>query len=535
MHATVSDILAIPAVRATSPVLLGGSKYLDGAVRWMHTTDGTDLAGLLKGGEMILTAGEAITGSPEAAAEYFAGLVRNGASGVMVSLLHGDEHAKLVLRAASGSAGLPVILLRDRVPFVDLTEAVHRVLLSIDRGDGPETDLVRLIDRLSVESASPTEILRRTSELLLAPVVYEDLHHGVVAYATAGLQTERLLENWANRSRSVSSAAGITTGDWLQVNYREREETVGRLVVPMRLPGPQPQAILERAAQVLELCYANLGRSYDVRFRAPVGAFEELRVSGFMSEASARLRAEASGIAAAAEYVPLAVVRAAAPAHAADAAAGSGPVLDALYRAAAERGVPLLACELSADAIGVVVGVPAGKEARDVLQSLARAADLGADGALSAGEWSVGIGPSAAELQASIDAGVDEARAVAEAAIGVEPRLVPYATVGDVRLRRLLRSMSDEARIRSFVDESLAELKAEGNDTLRILRAYIELNGNIAEVARAVYLSRPSVYARLNRIEAVIGSSLGSADTRTGLYVALLADANGETGASGSS
>lgn len=124
---------------------------------------------------------------------------------------------------------------------------------------------------------------------------------------------------------------------------------------------------------------------------------------------------------------------------------------------------------------------------------------------------------------------------MAEAAIGVEPRLVPYATVGDVRLRRLLRAMRDEARIRSFVDESLAELKAEGNDTLRILRAYIELNGNIAEVARAVYLSRPSVYARLNRIEAVIGSSLGSADTRTGLYVALLADANGETGASGSS
>lgn len=530
MQPTVSDVLGIPAVRAAGPAVLGGGEFLTRPVRWLHTTDGTDLSGLLKGGEMILTAGESFTGTIWEALAYFENLVENGASGVMVSLLSDRVEAKSVLREAARTAGLPVILLRDRVAFVELTEAVHRVLLATDRDETPSREPMRLIDQLSVESASPAEVLRRTAELLLAPVVYEDARHRVVAYATGGIPRDRLLADWTARSRGVAGGAVEAAAGWQQVDYREKDQPLGRLVVPVPLTDPSAPAILERAAQVLEHCYANLAGAPDARFRAATGAFEELRENAFADEASARLRADAAGVALAELYVPI-VLRRETPA---DAAARPDPdadgMLGAAYSAARDAGVSIFGTALSETAVGGVIGVADGDGKGALLDGLAAELDRATGAALADGRWVMAVGPSGASLVDAATVGIDEAHSVAEAAAGRTTHSAPYVTAGDVRLRRLLRSMSGEPLLREFTEESLAALRAEAPECLGILRTYIELNGNIAEVARAVFLSRPSVYARLNRIEEIVGASLGSVDTRMGLYVALLADEYAESG-----
>lgn len=525
MQSTVADVLEIPAVRSADPIVLGGGDLLARPVRWLHTTDGTDLSGLLKGGEMILTAGESFTGTIWDAMAYFENLVENGASGVMVSLLSDRVEAKSVLREAARTATLPVILLRDRVAFVELTEAVHRVLLASDQDEAPSSAPIRLIDQLSVESASPAEVLRRAAELLLAPVVYEDTKHRVVAYATGGIPRDRLLADWATRSRGAAGGASEPTAEWQRVDYREGEQPLGRLVVPMPLTDPLATAILERAAQVLEHCYANLAVAPDARFRAMTGAFEELRDNAPPSEASALLRAEAGGIAPAELYVPVVLLRAETPTDAAARAeTDADGMLAAAYGAAREAGTPLACAVLSATAVGGVIGVSGGSDRGDSLERLASELDALTNGALSGGTWVMAVGRGGESLVDAVTGGVDEAHSVAEAASGRSIPSALYVTAGDVRLRRLLRSMSGEPLLREFAEESLADLKAEAPECLGILRTYIELNGNVAEVARAVFLSRPSVYARLNRIEEIVGASLSSVDTRMGLYVALLAD-----------
>ena len=50
----------------------------------------------------------------------------------------------------------------------------------------------------------------------------------------------------------------------------------------------------------------------------------------------------------------------------------------------------------------------------------------------------------------------------------------------------------------------------------------LECGGNKAEAARRANLSRPALYARIARIESVLGVSLEDADSRLAVHVALL-------------
>ncbi len=58
---------------------------------------------------------------------------------------------------------------------------------------------------------------------------------------------------------------------------------------------------------------------------------------------------------------------------------------------------------------------------------------------------------------------------------------------------------------------------------LDVLAAYLAAGGNKAEAAKSSHLARPTFYERLRRIERILGTDLGSAESRTSLHVALLA------------
>ena len=61
-----------------------------------------------------------------------------------------------------------------------------------------------------------------------------------------------------------------------------------------------------------------------------------------------------------------------------------------------------------------------------------------------------------------------------------------------------------------------------------VLAAFLATGGNKAAAARNSHLARPTFYERLHRIEAILGTDLSSAESRTSLHVALLAlDASG--------
>jgi purine catabolism regulator len=54
------------------------------------------------------------------------------------------------------------------------------------------------------------------------------------------------------------------------------------------------------------------------------------------------------------------------------------------------------------------------------------------------------------------------------------------------------------------------------------LGQYLDSGGNKAALARSGYLSRPTLYARLARLEELLAVDLDDAESRTSLHVALL-------------
>jgi purine catabolism regulator len=61
------------------------------------------------------------------------------------------------------------------------------------------------------------------------------------------------------------------------------------------------------------------------------------------------------------------------------------------------------------------------------------------------------------------------------------------------------------------------------------LLAYLDAGAAVSAFARAVQLSRPAAYARLDRLRSLLGADLGHARTRLSLHLALLALDRGTT------
>jgi len=101
----------------------------------------------------------------------------------------------------------------------------------------------------------------------------------------------------------------------------------------------------------------------------------------------------------------------------------------------------------------------------------------------------------------------------------------PFYRLADLRLRGLLHLLRDDPRVQTFVERELGPLLASEPDTslLDVLAAYLAAGGNKAEAAKSSHLARPTFYERLRRIERILGTDLGSAESRTSLHVAMLA------------
>jgi purine catabolism regulator len=55
MTLTFGDVLLKSSLRSANPAVLSGQISLDHSVRWVHSTDLYDIAGLLRGDEVLLT------------------------------------------------------------------------------------------------------------------------------------------------------------------------------------------------------------------------------------------------------------------------------------------------------------------------------------------------------------------------------------------------------------------------------------------------------------------------------------------------
>ena len=107
-----------------------------------------------------------------------------------------------------------------------------------------------------------------------------------------------------------------------------------------------------------------------------------------------------------------------------------------------------------------------------------------------------------------------------------------FYRLADLRLRGLLHLLRDDPRVQTFVGAGTwrAARLGTGPTLLDVLAAYLTAGGNKAVAAKNAHLARPTFYERLHRIERILGTDLGSAESRTSLHVALLALGAARTG-----
>jgi len=526
MLPSIRTILDLAIVQTAEPVVLSGRDHLQRDVRWVHVSETRDMTGLLRGGEMVLGTGLAIGHGVDAITAYLSDLERAGAVALLVELTTALEQQATDLRIAAGAVTLPVITVARRVRFVEITETVHRMIVADQLGKLERARGVHeIFTTLSLESAGAADIVRRAAELIDAPVVLEDLAHLVVAHSAQGRSAPDLLLDWEGRSRAThlrdrTERAGPEA--WLQTPVGTRTQRWGRLIVPV-LTGDDDDArmILERASQALSINRLAEKDRWELSHQAQAGLLHELRQPHTISLPDVQARAQALGLKAASAYAPVVICVEEGPGETTDALASlheDRVILEAVAFAVRVGRSSALEATLQAGTIGVVLAIPDGATEDALLERFCRALN----DRLSGIRVVVGVSASRANL---IDAaaGLDEALHVARTAATLPGDRKAWYRSSDVRLRGLLALLRDDPRAQVFAESELAGiLGSHGTADLALLRRFLNSGGNKAALARTGYVSRPTLYARLARLEEQLGVDLADAESRTSLHVAVL-------------
>ncbi|MEE4540895.1 PucR family transcriptional regulator [Streptomyces sp. V4-01] len=528
MLPSVAKVLRLDAVRVGRPQVVAGAAGLGAEVRWAHVGELTDIAGMLRGGELVLTTGVMFPAAAAGLTAYVDALADVGAAGLVVEL--GRRYpARLpgpLVRAAERRR-LPLVALGHEVPFVAVTEAVHAMVMDAQFAQLRASEEVhRTFHDLAVEGAEPAAVVRQAAVMAGAPVVLENLAHQVLVFDPAGREPGPLLDGWERRSRALAPA-GRTGHDarsgWLVTTVGARGSDWGRLVLlgsgaAVRRHG----VLLERAAATLAL-----GRLLDRDRESLERQTHRTLLSGVLTHAlslaDVALRARALGVPLEGRRLVGVMLRprGGRPSAALDAEARLRDLTETVAGAVRSRGASALTAALDDGAVGVLVSLGPYEQERAVLEGLA-AALAGAPPFVMAAGTSVGALRDARRT-------LLEAAQVAEAAAAGDGGPAPrgYYRLPDVRLRGLLHLLRDDARLQTYVERELGPLLAHdaehGTDLVRVLGGYLACGRNKSAAAEAAHLSRPSFYDRLRRVERVLGVDLDQVESCLSLHVALLA------------
>ncbi|GAA1641309.1 MULTISPECIES: PucR family transcriptional regulator [Brevibacterium] len=542
----VADVLGFGEIRSGSPEIFSGGERLDRPVRWIHIADAPEVERFLEGGELVLTTAQTFRRSAPAMAQFLDQLEHAGAAGVIVELVNDDstpdDAAATVLRAAAADRSLPVICLRRRVKFVRITELAHRALLGQQLGRLERArEIHETYTQLSLERAEVGVIVARTAALLGAPVILEDVGHRVLAHAGDG--SEALAAQWrdlvvetgagraepGDRAESggrLGAGSSVLAGHlgvdrrWHSLPVGLRARRWGRLVVPgiTRAAVPDVEQIVERAAQALTLTRMAERDERDLVLQAQSGFVREILDARHVDEDEVRVRARSLGFdpPAGARLVPV-VVRidhdpAADPTRI---QLWERAVIAEVTEATAQADIAAVSAQLQSGSFGLILALPGRRDETKVLDRVFSAMpDLDVT-------WTVGVGRSDVSLIAAIGR-LPTAAQVAEVASTLEVREQLFYRSADVRLRGLLAVLGEDSRLRAFAEGELGPLLDGDDEMLDFLDLVLTHGGNKSALARAGFLSRPALYARLAKLEERLGVSLDDAESRTALHVALL-------------
>ncbi|MGH3444516.1 MAG: PucR family transcriptional regulator [Nocardioidaceae bacterium] len=544
MVLTIREALAVPALAAADPQVVAGSAHLDRAVRWVHVAELPDIAPLLKGGELLLTTGMGLVENPALRRRYLDQLVEAGCAGVVVELGRNFRAMPAEMVETAERLGIPLIALGSQTRFVEVTEQVHRAILSrhYDLLDTVEA-MNRRFTTMILGGAGIPQILSALSQTLHNPVILEDAAHQVVGYAPADHDLlDRVLADWNEHSRTGHDEPGpgavhrcerathapacTWVGIWLH------HELWGRIhVLEAEHPGDEITTLmLDRAGVALGLAVLSQKDADHLSDRASSAVITDLLAGRFGSGAELLRRARALGsdlspgglTALVVQPVPAAGDRPDTYAVAERERLRASMTLRTRLRTVLdEHHCPALVGIDSDRVLAVVAARPARRPHRQLLEDVADA--LRRSVATYQPGLGVVVGASRQTREDGLQQAFEEARVAAE--FGRRSGGADLYEFGSLGTYPLLVQLAQGPELATFVESELGPIlqhdAESGAKLLPTLRAYLANAGRKSATVGDLRIQRRTLYARLARLERLLGESVDDQDKRTRLTLAL--------------
>ncbi|WP_327288451.1 PucR family transcriptional regulator [Streptomyces sp. NBC_01198] len=516
MPLTLATLVQHSALKLT---VLAGKDRLDSEVRWVHTSELDDPGPYLEGGELLLTTGLKLeVGDPEAMRGYVRRLTAAKVVGLGFGVGVGHDSVPDALAAAAEQAGLPLLEVPRKTPFIAISKTVSAALAAERyRAVTAGFDAQRELTRAALAPDGTAALLARLAAHLDGWAALYDPSGAVVAAAPdwAGRRAARLAGE-IDRLRDIPGPAGAAVAGPAGSEDRVEIQSLGTGRRPRGYLAVGTEERLDTSARyVVHAAVALLTLSLE-QSRALQDAHTRL--------AAALLRMLLAGEAGHARSVAGTLYRSlldhpvrvliAEPSDAQRGPEALARLAERVESAAARSGDPLLAIQEEARLI-----VLAAQDAT----ALAAAADLAeAEDALAAG-LSGAVPPEE----------VPEAHRQAEQALAVAQRrgrnLVEHGEVGAGSVVPLL---ADDA-VRAFAEGLLRPLREHDatsrGDLATSLHAWLSHHGQWDAAAADLGVHRHTLRYRMRRVEEILGRSLDDPDVRMELWLALKTEA--ETGA----
>ncbi len=530
---TVADALELDVLIEGQAIVLAGEGNLDRRIRWAHISDLPTAAPTLRGGELLLTHGLGLRQSESLQRRYVRDLEQVPIAGLVIELGRGFDRPPVAMVEEARNSGLPMIALRKRIRFVDLTEQVHGEIL---RRHYREVDTAQELGRELMEvtraGGGLRPLLRALSEGLRNPVVLEDAAHQVLDYASYDADPAPVISDWASHSH-LSHQDQESTG---RTDEHRGRGCASEQIVLRSLPwgrihvleidtelGPRAPVAVQYCALAVALTL--LEEAHPSSLAEHVGGNLVAEVmAGTLSPAEVIDRSRVLGCdlskSVAAIAIEMVEIDGDAPSQRESRLALERLSRKTLRGVRSAGGNSLSHLPDDSRSLLLLVGAGSKQQLSNVLDAVVGAVSRAIDET-----WVVRLGLSEQADARRLPDAIEHAQVAASLAGGTGPlRTASYSKLG---IERLFVKLSDGPELASYVESELGPILQHDAvskiELLPVLETYLAAGCSKSEAARELFISRRSLYHRLGSIEALLGYSLEEASTRTSLEVAIQA------------
>jgi PucR family transcriptional regulator, purine catabolism regulatory protein len=513
MGVTIRDLLALPGLGLS---VVAGRDGVDRPIRWAHTSELADPTPWLSGGELLLTTGMGLKGSPALQRAYIRRLVKADLAGLGFGVgFDFDQVPDAIVRAAD-RAGFPILEVPYPVPFLAIAEAISSRLAEDRLKDAQlSVEVHERLASLVAEGSGPADVLDEVITLAGGWGVLFDLRGGVLAAAAspgAGAPEPRAL--WSGLPSGLKNRTGPTTTSevgphgttlGLAVMSGKRHEGILAYGQARKLQARE-RLVVHHAVTVLGLLLASRRAVIEAERRVAGDVLSEA-FAGRLSGAELERRLELAGFAPGASLTVMVIES------------------DVEHDAAAlDELAWTVDTALGARLSGVRTTVVGGRVAAVVTEpdprGLAQELMDEFDGDASAGSLRVGLGDPVplASIRQSYLTALFALRAAAGASVASPRDLGSYGLLLGAQPRPVL-----EGFVRAVLGPLIDRDSARSSELVASVRAFVEAGGRWEPGAEALGVHRHTLRYRIRQAEELLGRDLTSTEEQLEVWLALKA------------